>query len=352
MSNLVNQALQIVAHPILHTPAYQSIGLGTFFGSLGLHWISKIRAHGSTPLSRIQNSALGLLSSGAGIYIFSLGAKRIIDQGFSIYIKEGITPSPRNALHPYETYIANWGASLLHLNKNDSKPKILWLTGSWDYNGALDPKIYSLRMILTKLEKYSDFKYKIIDHPQDICNEIQSAVKIGNLTTLVLNAHGNWGSLHLNEQRNGLSVLQPLPDGCFSNVSNNLKIILMSCATASSIPPLSFAQWLSWTTNKTVYGAKELMAPQFAQLAIQPSGELIVDFCPPSYSLFWSGCSPSESITQVFAPLQTTYEQIIMGGRIGLSVLGGLFVGSQLIRLSLLPLQLTQKLAFRALGKV
>lgn len=347
MLNFANLALKVATHPILHTPAFQGIGLGTFLGSLGLHWISNARANGISLQQRIINGALGSLSLFASYSAFGPAVKRIMEHGFSIYIKDGEEPPPRNDLHPYETFIArNWGTALLRLNQSDPKPKILWLVGSWDYNTALNPK-HSLDKIAYRVEKYNDFKYKVIDHPQHLCNEIQSAVQIGNLTTLVLHAHGNWGSLHLNEQRNGLSVLQPLPDGCFANVPENVRIILISCATASSFPPLSFAQWLAWTANKTVYGAKDLVSASHTLLTIEQSGELSVDFC--SKPVFFS-CAHSSSIMQVFSPPKTAYDKIAMVGRIGLSTLGGLFVGSQLIRLSLLPLQLTQKLAFKALG--
>ncbi len=151
-----------------------------------------------------------------------------------------------------------FGVEALELDSNDPRQKLLYLTVEFDHNGAqkVDFDIYDIKSDKCPLRNFEylgiqemdiespfevlfkthDIRYKIISTPQDICREIALAAKIGNLKSLIINGHGDPNSIEFSES-NSLSVdniNNVLDKNCFSGLSLDAEIILVSCSTGKT----------------------------------------------------------------------------------------------------------------------
>lgn len=177
----------------------------------------------------------------------------------------------------------------------------------------------------------------MIEHPKEICNEVQSALNIGNgeLKTLIISAHGNPKKIRLSS-KNYLNILRLLPERCFAGIPDQTKIFLSSCSTGGDalfgLTP-NIGEWLSWASNKTVYAPSgDLPKYGATLLKFTDDGEGDVDFC---LSLKSYGTLCKESMLRVFSPPQTLLEQSLFYGKTGMSLMFGSFVQWQLIRLGI-----------------
>lgn len=357
MEIIFNSAWELASHPLVQAPVIQAIGLGSFLLRNGLHTGCRAFKDDAALANRVLKGALGILLSGAGGYLFREGAVPIWNAGFersySAFFPTNKEPEPRKELHPFEESLAQrFGDSFLHLNMTDPLPKLLWLTAEHDYNGALDPststsQYYAWRRIHNLLENRMDIKYQVIASPKQMCEAVQSALKIGDLVTLVLDGHGNNGAFTFSKNIR-MNILKPLPDDCFAGMRQDAKIMLSSCYGGSRLVPLNIAEWISWISGKTVYAPRHVTAIDQTELKVLDHGELIMDFCSTEGEVcdyLDDQFQCQESITSVFHPPKSFSEQGYYTVKIGLSALSGVFIGSELIRLTLaIPILLARTL--------
>jgi hypothetical protein len=346
MTTLSTLIWDVASHPIVHRPAHQAIGLGSFLVRHGFGLLQSTLKEG-TPQSRILKGSVGSTLLGAGGYLISQGGAYFgsssIHQIASLFFSPQNTREAREGLHPNEDDVETFlGKSYLHLNQSDSRPKFLWLTADYDHNGALKVSIGRIG----GLESLLDFKYQIIDHPEELCNAIQSAVKTGNLQTIVLDAHGSPSSIALSPQKL-ISVLQSLSPGCFKGVPRNAKFFLKSCFGGSDLVLLNIAEWLAAESGLPVYASKDYVSDDTTIMSFPNQKEIEIDFCNEA-EFFDTDVSPyykcKESATRVFHPPVTLFEKSVFTAKMGLSALLGLFIAYELTRIPLTALSLTYAL--------
>ncbi len=155
---------------------------------------------------------------------------------------------------------SHWGSGTfkehqeyLRLNRDDLRPKVLYLSAKEDYNGALDPKAD----LLSPISKQFDLKFKKVKSFEEICREVKDASKVGKLANVVINAHGEPNSMGLS----GINEIVRKHEfgSCFSDLTPSGKIILNSCYAGA--PQLgdthdNIAQTIADKAKRTVIAAK------------------------------------------------------------------------------------------------
>ncbi len=120
---------------------------------------------------------------------------------------------------------------ILRLNINDPREKLLYFRAEVDWNGALKPKASS--KIINAFYNKFDMKYIVIKSYNEICEEIQEAIKTGKLNIVVIDAHGWPDHIKLSKDNwINRSVIHAAPF-CFSGLESFGKIFLFSCCTAA-----------------------------------------------------------------------------------------------------------------------
>lgn len=157
------------------------------------------------------------------------------------------TPPP---LHQHELEVEKlFGKEALQLDPQDPRPKLLFLVGQEDHNGAhhVESVLYNKRrgtlgseVNLKKLDISHDIRYKVINDAKQICNEIAKASQTGDLKTVIIQAHGNANGITFSkDSKNNLYVnkhgkLIGIDGDCFSGLHKDATITLDSCKTGST----------------------------------------------------------------------------------------------------------------------
>ena len=82
------------------------------------------------------------------------------------------------------------GKESLRLNREDSRPKVLFLSAIEDNKKeALNPENNS--ELLDRINKNFDLKYRVVSSPRDVCDEIEDGVKLTNLPYVIIQGHGS-----------------------------------------------------------------------------------------------------------------------------------------------------------------
>ncbi len=133
---------------------------------------------------------------------------------------------------PYERAAAESCPDSLQLQRFSPKPIALKFGAIADHNGALDPKLSTHLDSALSLD-YS-YKYVQIDSFEEMCAEIASAAKLGNVTAVIINAHGDPWRMQINDQPSDVSLTK-LNDWrhCFAPLDPTARVLLMSCNTAN-----------------------------------------------------------------------------------------------------------------------
>jgi hypothetical protein len=261
----------------------------------------------------------------------NVGIRRIA----SFLWPQNATPEEaQGELHPFEKTVKGIGEHFLHLDPSDPRPKVLWLVASYDDNGALNPRDNFEH--LYRLHDLTDVKYQVIKHSEELCNAIQAARKVGNLQSVILNAHGSPFSIVLSLQHS-ISILQSLPQDCFAGMPEDAKIFLASCSGGSGLVPLNIAEWLAWESGKSVTASRGYTSSEGTLLRFVNGSKVDIDFCHftqrGSYTFTQDKCH--ESMTRIFHPPITILEKSVLFSKIGLPGLVILFLAYQLNRVAL-----------------
>jgi hypothetical protein len=129
-------------------------------------------------------------------------------------------------------------------DNQDIREKILFLSAAHDHplNFALNPEL--VKQILSSLDREYDLKFSVVRSYQDVCREIEEGAKLGQLTNVLIEAHGlDTGqgitlSVNATDPKNikweliDESILKSNPT-CFSGLHPLGRILLMSCCTGS-----------------------------------------------------------------------------------------------------------------------
>lgn len=202
----------------------------------------------SSPVIKIGRKVAGialLLGGLAGLYS---GASPLIaaqTNGLQEIFMFGQNPVP--IILP-DTYEEEFNASPSYVNH--SSPDLLYLAASSeaDHNGAFNPlRPSSLPRCLSEI---SALRYKVIQHPFQICEEI--ALAGGSVKDLVIGGHGDEGAVTLSST-SSFQIFDVLPADCFAGLSNEARIFLDSCSTGKNSPwRPNVAEWLSAISGREV----------------------------------------------------------------------------------------------------
>lgn len=144
-----------------------------------------------------------------------------------------------------------------------------------DHNGSIDPSDYE--SLVRRLDKITSLKYKVIRHPLQICEEIQSASKVRLLEALFLHAHGNMDTMRFSPT-SLFKVFDLLPSRCFKWMSS-ARIFLQSCKTGqNSLWKPNLAQWISWISGLEVIASSKSISQANTQCWLDENNLLDMRF--------------------------------------------------------------------------
>lgn len=153
----------------------------------------------------------------------------------------------------------------LRFRYDDLREKMLITVASSDHNGAMKPGLIS--GILSTLAALYDIKYAVISHKEQLCQLMQAATKVGQLTNVILIAHGNPTFMSLDD-REGISYKDDF--SCFSALAPHGQISLFSCSTGKEddvgYPLKNIAQKIANSVQRTVVAPVDLLYPVFTSV--------------------------------------------------------------------------------------
>jgi len=132
----------------------------------------------------------------------------------------------------------------------DPSNALLWVTSNWDHNGALQANMIE---ILDAVLKKFDLTHLPLKDPNELCKIIERSSELGvSFQNLVIDAHGNQQAIQLTD-KSLFFIFNSLPENCFRYLPDSAKIFLRSCSTgAGNFWEMSIAEWLAWSTQRTV----------------------------------------------------------------------------------------------------
>jgi len=189
-------------------------------------------------------------STTLGCYLISTSYKELEYRYLTPYYFDSMhNNSFSNETERYKILSQNFGKKFLHFNYDSEdtiKEKCLVLSSIADHNSALNTIHYNWE----NLQDFYDVKYQIIDSLNQLCETIQKEAKrIGLISRLIISAHGDTKSMLLGHNSQ-LGVYDFVPKNCFSGLSKDALIYLISCNTGKTFYGIS--QYLANLSNKTV----------------------------------------------------------------------------------------------------
>lgn len=154
----------------------------------------------------------------------------------------------------------------LRFRQDDKRGKLLYLSAENDHNGALKPGL--MYKLLKPLNDNFDIKYRAITSYQEICQEVRQSKASGNLIYIVITGHGYEDAVHLYD----CEYLHEWRDfnNCFSNLSPQGGIILISCSTGkgqNGDPRDNIAQKIADIAKRVVKAPTNPVAPAYVELS-------------------------------------------------------------------------------------
>jgi hypothetical protein len=159
------------------------------------------------------------------------------------------------------------GEESLKLDPDDPRPKLLYLVAKNDFKGAFevdDMLGIGEKANLETLSKTHDILYKVITSADEVCAEIAKGSEIGELKSLIINAHGGPDTMDfsndselqsLNGKLYATNRLDAIPTTittyCFTGLSPDAEISLKSCSTGSTTDGIAAA--IARLSNRTVW---------------------------------------------------------------------------------------------------
>jgi hypothetical protein len=261
MSSICNFVSTALYNRFSQSPAIQKLAAGVGCLSQGKHLLcDPDPSPAPSFIRKIGRKAAGVVLLAGGLAGVYYGGKPLVtsstDDLKAIFLF-GQNPAPSIQEDRYEQAF-----------KKQTEVLYLGASADTDYNGALDPSSpYSLP---TCLDEISKLKYKIIRHPLQICEEIQSAAKNSPVQDLVIGAHGSIRSMSLSPT-SLFKVFDQLPTNCFDGLASTARIFLQSCSTgAYSLWRPNVAEWISWISGREVIAPSAPISNRLAQCSINP----------------------------------------------------------------------------------
>jgi hypothetical protein len=252
--------------------AIQNLASGVVCLSYGKHLLCDPDSSPTPSLIRkIGRAAAGvtLLAGGLAALYYGLyyGGGRLVkastDDLKSLFLF-GQNPAPSTQEDPYEQAFKKYAQPF----NNQTEVLYLGASAAADHNKILNPS-YSFSMPLC-LNEISKLKYKVIRHPLQICEEIQSAAKTGPVQDLVIGAHGNIRCMSLSPTSR-FYVFDQLPTNCFDGLASTARIYLTSCSTgAYSLWGPNVAEWMSWLSGREVIAPSAPITGALGKCFINP----------------------------------------------------------------------------------
>lgn len=140
--------------------------------------------------------------------------------------------------------------------EDDPGQQFLFLSMESDYNGGLNPELSPA--LFKEISRGYDFKFKVVDSYEKICNEFKEAAKTGKLAHVIINGHGNKNQgIHISGENfleNYLHTGRDLAK-CMSGLIPSGKVTFISCNTAEPCnenPDGTYAKSVAKTIQREV----------------------------------------------------------------------------------------------------
>lgn len=189
---------------------------------------------------------------------------------YTWYNSQGFVPPKIGPLlDPREIEVMNLlGEGALKLDPNSSLPKALFQLAFTDYNGAyqINGPDSSLLKSLSTLNKSYDLQFNILKKPQDLCDNIAAAIKLGDLKTIVIAGHGEENRIYINEKswtgmigRSLNPKIVNIAENCFAGLPEDTQITLLSCLTGKYKDGIANA--IATVAQRVVWAPSDVFCP-------------------------------------------------------------------------------------------
>jgi len=156
----------------------------------------------------------------------------------------------------------------------DGRPKLLYLVGEYDYNGALHPSRF--KQVLKKIHDIYDIQYEGVKSKGDVCYAVKEASKTGVLQNVVISAHGDVDGMCLSDctKKKGWMYISDDYEDCFKGLDIHGRISLLGgSAGRSTKEGISFAQKMANDAKREVVAATGTLYPDGISLSDTPELE-------------------------------------------------------------------------------